>query len=482
MKRAALAALAMLSIAVGTARAQPPIGFTIGTAPPQLATAVPQVTLPSSSTPNEPGAISLPVSFTTPPAQPQQLSVEQLRPIWERAGAAYGIPWQVLAAINKIESDFGQNMGPSSAGAIGWMQFMPDTWLRWGTDADGDGLADPWAASDAIYSAARYLAAAGGQTDIRRGVFAYNHADWYVTEVLDLSHVYGQAAPAQTADLQRVQAALQQARQGVVAANRAAVAADLSVEQLRSQVSDLHARANAAQLLSDRLAFDRRAALLDGQVRAAAAEAQAGHDALTEARDRLASATRSASAPSFSPAVGTLMGSPAYSGGYVFPVGGGPQVVSVGHSHHDYPAADIAAPAGSPEYALADGVVVGAWAGIDPRCGIGFTMRAFDGQVWTYCHMAYREPELVEGAPLRAGQPVGLVGSTGHATGPHLHLQLQPATDYPQSEAWFQGFAGTAFKWQDAPTPLRSLEAVSPAQARVFSVVEDADPVIGFTR
>ena len=53
-------------------------------------------------------------------------------------------------------------MGPSSAGAIGWMQFMPDTWARWGVDANGDGLPDPWNAEDAIYSAARYLAATGG--------------------------------------------------------------------------------------------------------------------------------------------------------------------------------------------------------------------------------------------------------------------------------------------------------------------------------
>ena len=71
------------------------------------------------------------------------------------------MPWNVLAAINKIESNFGRNMGPSSAGAIGWMQFMPSTWLRWGTDADGNGIADPWNPVDAVYSAARYLAASG---------------------------------------------------------------------------------------------------------------------------------------------------------------------------------------------------------------------------------------------------------------------------------------------------------------------------------
>ena len=138
-----------------------------------------------------PGSISIPVSFTTPPANPQQLPLSSLHLLWERAGSTYGVPWQVLAAINKIESNFGGNMGPSSAGAVGWMQFMPSTWLRWGVDADGNGIADPWNAADAIFAAARYLAAAGGQSDISRAVFSYNHADWYVREVLDLANVYG---------------------------------------------------------------------------------------------------------------------------------------------------------------------------------------------------------------------------------------------------------------------------------------------------
>ena len=113
-----------------------------------------------SLTPN--AALAVPAALSTPPAVPVQLSYPQLLALWQRAGAAYGIPWQVLASINKVESNFGRNMGPSSAGAIGWMQFMPSTWLRWGVDANGDGVADPWNPTDAIFSAARYLAAAGG--------------------------------------------------------------------------------------------------------------------------------------------------------------------------------------------------------------------------------------------------------------------------------------------------------------------------------
>ena len=494
MRRLVATAVAIIAIASGTARAQPPIGFSVSTGARSTA----PLAVPSAATPNSPGAVSIPISFTTPPAQPQRLSVVQLRPLWERAGAAYGIPWQVLAAINKIESNFGQNMGPSSAGAIGWMQFMPSTWLRWGTDADGDGVADPWTAADAIYSAARYLAAAGGQTDIARGVFAYNHADWYVNEVLDLARVYGQAKPRQTVQLQRLQASLEGARKRVVAANRAAVAADLNVRRLRSRADELHVRAEATALLSDRLAAERRAVLFDGRVHAADFRAQAAHARLGAAENGLRAARARASAPSFAPGVGTLLAAPKYSGGYVFPVGGGPQIVSVAHTHHDYPAADIAAPAGSPVYELADGIVERAWAGTDPRCGIGFTVRTFDGQVWTYCHLAYRDPAVQEGASLRAGAPVGLVGSTGHATGPHLHLQLQPASSYPQSQSWFEAFAGVAFRWQDAATPLRSLQAAplqslkatplqslrraSPPPARVFAVVDEPEPVIGFTR
>jgi hypothetical protein len=104
--------------------------------------------------------------------------------LWRVAGATYGVPWSVLAAINEIESNYGSNLGPSSAGAVGWMQFLPSTWQLYGVDADGNGIADPASPADAIFSAARYLAAAGASTDLRRAIFAYNHADWYVNEVL----------------------------------------------------------------------------------------------------------------------------------------------------------------------------------------------------------------------------------------------------------------------------------------------------------
>jgi hypothetical protein len=111
-----------------------------------------------------------------------------LVPIYEAASARYGLGPQgpaVLAAINQIETNFGElNNVTSSAGAIGWMQFMPSTWARYGVDANGDGVADPYDPEDAIFAAARYLSAAGMPEDTVGAIFAYNHADWYVAQVL----------------------------------------------------------------------------------------------------------------------------------------------------------------------------------------------------------------------------------------------------------------------------------------------------------
>jgi hypothetical protein len=107
-----------------------------------------------------------------------------LLPIYQAAGIEYDVPWQVLAAINEIETDYGRNLSVSSAGAVGWMQFMPETWKTWGVDATGSGFADPYNPVDAIFAAARYLHAAGASKDLSQAIFAYNHAGWYVQSVL----------------------------------------------------------------------------------------------------------------------------------------------------------------------------------------------------------------------------------------------------------------------------------------------------------
>jgi hypothetical protein len=121
------------------------------------------------------------------PPRPTAGQLQTLVNTYRAAGYRYGVDWKVLAAINVIETNLGTNQHVSSAGAVGWMQFMPGTWRMYGTDANGDGVADPYNPEDAIYSAARYLQAAGAETDIRRALFAYNHANWYVNLVLRIA-------------------------------------------------------------------------------------------------------------------------------------------------------------------------------------------------------------------------------------------------------------------------------------------------------
>jgi murein DD-endopeptidase MepM/ murein hydrolase activator NlpD len=440
--------------------------------------------VPSADLPNIPGSVAMPANLSTPPVAPIQLSYDQLLGLWQQAGTAYDIPWQVLAAINKVESNFGRNMGPSSAGAIGWMQFMPSTWLRWGVDANGDGVADPWNPSDAVYSAARYLAAAGGSSDLARAVYSYNHADWYVNEVLSLANLYGQGSGV-AFSLDRLQQNLAAAEDAVAQASGRLVAARAPVRVAARAEAHWTKVADRARLLSDRLEYQKDAGLARQRRLDAQAIADRAAAALSAAQAGLVRARQASAQVSFAAGASSVLGAASFQNGWAFPVGGGPGVVSVAHTHHDYPAADIAAPAGSPVYAIAQSVVLRSWTQPDPACGIGLTLQTFDGQTWTYCHLSYLEPTVVPGASLVAGAPVGLVGSTGDATGPHLHLQLQPATAYPQNEAWFQSFAGTAFSWQDAATPvvttLRFTAAVSAspdtaaaAGAPEFAVVPSA--------
>jgi hypothetical protein len=136
---------------------------------------------------------SLPVDAT--PSTGQPASYLQL---FQESAARYcpGLSWTVLAAIGQIESADGQNVGPSTAGALGPMQFLPSTWAIWGTDGFGDtGPPDVMNPYDAVPSAARLLcadgAASGGQ-GLRAAIFGYNHATWYVNEVLTLAGEYAQ--------------------------------------------------------------------------------------------------------------------------------------------------------------------------------------------------------------------------------------------------------------------------------------------------
>jgi membrane-bound lytic murein transglycosylase B len=117
--------------------------------------------------------------------------------LYQQAGRTNGIPWTVLAAIGKVESDHGRNDGPSSAGALGPMQFLPSTWATYG---DGGNIDNP---TDAIPAAARYLLANGAPADLAAAIFAYNHSPDYVSTVLSWASTYAAGgfsiAPAQQA-------------------------------------------------------------------------------------------------------------------------------------------------------------------------------------------------------------------------------------------------------------------------------------------
>jgi murein DD-endopeptidase MepM/ murein hydrolase activator NlpD len=118
-----------------------------------------------------------------------------LLPIFQAAGTAYGIPWQVLAGINEVETDYGRDLSVSSAGAEGWMQFLPSEWNQYGVDANGDGYKDPYNPADAIFAAARYLRAAGGNTNIKAAIFSYNHSQAYVESVMLRAQLLGGTPP-----------------------------------------------------------------------------------------------------------------------------------------------------------------------------------------------------------------------------------------------------------------------------------------------
>jgi len=106
----------------------------------------------------------------------------------------FGRDWYVLAAIGQVESNHGQNMGPSTAGAMGPMQFMPSTWATSGVDGNGDGTANVMDSRDAIPAAAGYLKEGGAPRDWYAALYSYNHADWYVKKVFAVAEGYRRLA------------------------------------------------------------------------------------------------------------------------------------------------------------------------------------------------------------------------------------------------------------------------------------------------
>jgi hypothetical protein len=173
-----------------------------------------------------------------------------LLPIYQAAGIEYGIRWEILAAINEIETDYGRNLNVSSAGALGWMQFMPATWQSYGVDANKDGRKDPYNPVDAIFAAARYLKAANYENDVRAAIWAYNHADWYVDSVLLRARLIA-GVPA---DLIGSLTGLTEGRFPVYA--RATYADDLAEKELLKRVRRGENAANLVESTDDRRSID----------------------------------------------------------------------------------------------------------------------------------------------------------------------------------------------------------------------------------
>ncbi|WP_157508981.1 peptidoglycan DD-metalloendopeptidase family protein [Luteipulveratus halotolerans] len=130
----------------------------------------------------------------------QAMAIPQdVKRLYVAAGQAYDIPWTLLAGIGMEETLHGRVDATSYAGAKGLMQFMPSTWALMGVDGDGDGRADISNDADSAMSAANYLTRSGvrkGAEGVRRALFAYNHADWYVNDVLAYADQYAGGAGA----------------------------------------------------------------------------------------------------------------------------------------------------------------------------------------------------------------------------------------------------------------------------------------------
>ena len=112
-------------------------------------------------------------SYATGRPQPPNLLLRHYR----RAERRFGVPWEVLAAVNLVESSFGRAREHSHAGAQGPMQFLPSTWAAYGLGGD---INDP---KDAILGAANYLRASGAPEDLEAALYAYNPSRFYVDAV-----------------------------------------------------------------------------------------------------------------------------------------------------------------------------------------------------------------------------------------------------------------------------------------------------------
>ena len=124
----------------------------------------------------------------------QEIPAEYLTLYIDASQTCPGLPWSVLAGIGTVESDNGESSlpgvqsGANSAGAEGPMQILPATFAAYAVNADPGQPLTPYDPADAIYTAANVLCANGArggtEAGIEQAIFAYNHAYWYVADVL----------------------------------------------------------------------------------------------------------------------------------------------------------------------------------------------------------------------------------------------------------------------------------------------------------
>jgi cell wall-associated NlpC family hydrolase len=145
------------------------------------------------------------INLATPTASAVADIPPQYLLLYQQAGLAFDVPWEVLAGIGKVECDHGRNPDPAcwkegatnAAGAGGPMQFLASTWAQYGLDGDNNGIADRWDPADAIVSAANFLKQNGAPNQIEQALFAYNHSQAYVQQVLAWAGLYANSDGSQ---------------------------------------------------------------------------------------------------------------------------------------------------------------------------------------------------------------------------------------------------------------------------------------------
>jgi membrane-bound lytic murein transglycosylase B len=152
----------------------------------------------SSAVQSSPTPAVTPTAASDPAARAaSRLQTAGLKPefasLYLQAAQHSGTPWQLLAAVHRVESTQSPSTNRASyAGAIGPMQFLPSTFRAYGVDGDGNGTADITNLTDSMYSAGAYLAASGADKgNYRTALYAYNHSNAYVTKVLGIARTLG---------------------------------------------------------------------------------------------------------------------------------------------------------------------------------------------------------------------------------------------------------------------------------------------------